>query len=122
MKIRQAIEKVDTLKPNHYEDRDKIQWLDALDRKVKYEVLDTHIGETTFTGYNSTTSVETELLIPNDFALAYIYWLEAQIDLNNNEIAKYNNNIALFNTEYMGYKKWYNQTHAHKPIGDFNLF
>lgn len=122
MNIRQAIEKVDTLKPNHYDDRDKIQWLDALDRKVKLEVIDNHTEETAFGGYNSETDIETELLIPNDFALAYIFWLEAQIDLNNNEIVKYNNNIALFNTEYMGYKKWYNQTHDHKPIGNFKLF
>lgn len=121
MKIRQAIEKTDELKPNHYGDRNKIQWLSSLDFKVKAEVLDTHVEESNFNGYNDETDIETELLIPDTFAMAYVYWLEAQIDLNNNEIAKYNNNVSLFNTEYMGFKKWYNQTHEHKPIGDFKI-
>lgn len=42
MTIIEAINKIDSLKPNAYTQTDKIRWLSLLDGRVKEEVIDTH--------------------------------------------------------------------------------
>ena len=116
MTIIEAINKIDSLKPNAYTQTDKIRWLSLLDGRVKEEVIDTHEGaeNTTFNGYND-EELETELLIPYPYDEVYSLWLEAQIDYANNEYGRYNNSIAMFNATYSSYERWYNRNHM--PIG-----
>jgi hypothetical protein len=115
MKIIDAINKLDSLKRNTYEQKDKVEWLSRLDWMVKRLVLDTHEGEEiTFTGYDDTTDTETELLVPAPFDEVYLRWMEAQIDYYNGEYDKYNNGIDMFNTSFDAYKNYYNRTHMPK--------
>ena len=83
---------------------------------AKKMVIDTHEGgeNVVFTGYDSNTDMNTELLIPAPFDEAYLRWLEAQIDYANGEYSKYNNSIERFNTSWNGYKNHYNRTHMPK--------
>ena len=112
MTIIEAINKIDSLKPNAYTQTDKIRWLSLLDGRVKEEVIDTHEGaeNATFNGYND-EELETELLIPYPYDEVYPLWLEAQIDYANNEYGRYNNSISMFNTTYTAYSRWYNRNH-----------
>ena len=116
MTIIEAINKIDSLKPNAYTQTDKIRWLSLLDGRVKEEVIDTHEGaeDITFNGYND-EELETELLIPYPYDDVYSLWLEAQIDYANNEYGRYNNSIAMFNSTYAAFERWYNRNHM--PIG-----
>ena len=114
MKIIEAINRIDSLKHNTYTQSDKIAWLSELDHMVKLEVIDTHEGEVTFTGYDDNTDTETELLMPAPFDKAYLLWLEAQIDYYNGEYDKYNNAMDMFHTAYQGYQNYYNRTHMPK--------
>lgn len=116
MKIIEAIQKVDTLKPNNYSSEDKIKWLSTLDGIIKIEIIDTHEGsdKVEFNGYDI-SSLETELLVPAPYEDIYVKWLEAQIDYNNSEIGKYNNSMAMFNIAYGNYERYYNRKHM--PIG-----
>ena len=116
MKIIEAIQKVDALKPNSYSQEDKIKWLSTLDGIVKKEIIDTHVGgnEIVLNDYDL-SSLEVELLIPAPYDDIYIKWLEAQIDYNSSEIGKYNNSMAMFNSAYGNYERDYNRTHM--PIG-----
>lgn len=116
MKIIEAIQKVDALKPNNYSQEDKIKWLSTLDGTIKKEIIDTHEGGNVieFNGYDM-SSLESELLIPAPYEDIYIKWLEAQIDYNNSEIGKYNNSMAMFNSACGNYERYYNRTHM--PIG-----
>lgn len=117
MTIIEAINKIDSLKPNAYTQTDKIRWLSRLDGMVKEEIIDTHEGavDTTFKGYNDDTPLETELLIPYPHDEAYPLWLEAQIDYANNEYGRYNNSISMFNATYSAFARWYNRNHM--PLG-----
>lgn len=117
MKIIEAINQIDNLKHNTYDQKDKLNWLSRLDSMAKRLVIDTHEGEenVTFTGYDDSTDLHTELLIPTPFDEAYLRWLEAQIDYANGEIDKYNNSIEMFNTSWKEYQNYYNRTHM--PIG-----
>ena len=114
MKIIEAINKIDSLKHNTYEQSDKVAWLSELDSIVKAEVIDTHEGEAIFTGYDDSTDPQTELLIPAPYDKAYLLWMEAQIDYYNGEYDKYNNAIEMFNTAYEGFKNYYNRTNMPK--------
>lgn len=115
MTIIEAINRNDALMHNTYTQTDKVAWLSRLDSMVKKHIIDTHEGdEVTFTGYDDTTDINTELLIPAPYDECYLRWLEAQIHYTNGEYEKYNNAIDMFNTAYKGYQNYYNRTHMPK--------
>ena len=116
MTLIEAINRIDSVKPNSYSQPDKIIWLSNLDWVVKNEIIDTHEGGegVVFGGYNENTPLETELLLPNSHSDIYIKWLEAQIDYANGEYGKYNNSTEAFNNLYAAFDRWYNRTHMPK--------
>ena len=117
MTIIEAINRIDALMHNTYTQIDKVLWLSTLDSMVKKHIIDTHEGgeDVTFTGYDDTTNIQTELLMPAPYDEAYLRWIEAQIHYNNGEYEKYNNAIEMFSTPYTGYQNYYNRTHM--PVG-----
>ena len=116
MTIIEAINKIDSLKPNSYTQEDKIKWLSILDGIIKKEIIDTHEGseDVTFDGYEPDTDVTTVLLVPFPYDDVYVKWLEAQIDYTNGETTKYNNSMAMYNTAYSAFERYYNRTYMHK--------
>ena len=116
MKIIEAINRIDSLKHNTYSQNDKVAWLSRLDSMVKRLIIDTHEGgeEVTFTGYDDSTDLSTELLVPAPFDEVYLRWLEAQIDYTNGEYDKYNNAIEMYHAAYDGYANYYNRTNMPK--------
>ena len=116
MKLIEAINKIDDLKHNTYSQMDKVGWLSRVDSMVKRLLIDTHEGGegVTFSGYDDSTDLDTELLIPEPFDEAYLRWMEAQIDYHNGEYSKYNNSIEMFNTAWTAYSNYYNRTHMPK--------
>ena len=116
MKVREAIDRIDSLKHNTYTNCEKVDWLNRLDGMIKREIIDTHEGgeDVSFSGYNDDTPIDTELLIPHPYDEVYRFWLEAQIDYANGEYPKYNNSMAMFNTAYSAYERYYNRTHMPK--------
>ena len=124
MKIIEAIQKIDSLKHNTFEQDLKVGWLSQLDSRVKKLIIDTHEGgeNVSFTGYDSNTDVQTELLIGAPFESVYLRWMEAQIDYWNGEIDRYNISITMFDTEFEAYENWYNRTHMPKANAQRFIF
>ena len=116
MTIIELITDVDEMKPNGYEQIYKIQWLSQLDGRIKDEIIDTHEGGegVSFSGYDASTPLNTELLVTQPYDDVYRYWLEAQIDYANGEYTKYNNSMSMFNEAYSAYSRYYNKTHMPK--------
>ena len=116
MKIIEAINRIDALKHNTYTQADKVRWLSTLDSMVKDHVIDTHEGaeDVIFTGYDDSTDLQTELLMPAPYDEAYLLWMESKIDYHNGEYGKYNNAVEAFTTFYDGYKAYYNRNHMPK--------
>ena len=116
MKIIEALNRIDSLKHNTYTQNEKVAWLSRLDSMVKRLIIDTHEDgeDITFTGYDDTTDLQTELLVPAPFDEMYLRWLEAQIDYTNGEYDKYNNSILMYQTAYDGYANYYNRNHMPK--------
>ena len=113
MTIFEAINKIDTVKPNNYSDEEKVGWLSSLDLMIKSKIIDTHEGADTeaFGGYTDDTDLSTNLLAPAPYDDMYIFWLESKIDYWNGETGKYNNSISMFNNAYAEYERFYNRTH-----------
>jgi hypothetical protein len=118
MTIFEAITKINEIKPNSYPQSVKIGWLDTLDRTVKGKIIDTHEGAEAvkFEGYTEDTDLSTQLLIPAPYDEVYVFWLESKIDYSNGEYGRYNNTVAMFNTAYAEFDRYYNRTHM--PIGE----
>lgn len=118
MYIAQAIETVDRLKPNAYSREEKVKWLSDVDAQIYREIILTHTPQgDAFKGYDGSTDIETtELIAPNPYDELYIFALKRQIDLNNEEYAKYNNDCLLFNSAYTNFYDWYNR--EHESVGE----
>lgn len=117
MTIIEAINRIDSLKPNNYTPEDKIAWLSSLEGIIKKEIIDTHKGSenVTFEGYNENTALDTVMLVPKPYDDVYVKWLEAQIDYTNGEINRYENSMIAYNTLYSTFARYYNRTHL--PLG-----
>ena len=113
MKIREAIERIDSHKHNIYTQNDKIAWLSRLDSMVKTLIIDAHEGGETveFTGYDDSTDLNTKMLVPAPFDEMYLRWLEAQIDYSNGEYGKYNNAISMYQNLWDNYVNHYRRNH-----------
>ena len=116
MKIIDALRAIDALKPNGFDDADKIRWLSELDGRIKIEVIDTHEGgdAVTFEGYGEETSTDTVMLVPAPFEDIYIKWLESKIDYANAEYGKYNNSSIAFNNVFTAFSKYYHSKNMPK--------
>ena len=117
MKIREAIDRIDSLKHNTYSNIEKIEWLSRLDGMIKNQIIDTHEGgqDIIYKPYTD-MDLEKDLLISAPHDEMYIRWLETQIDYYNGEIARYNNSNMMFQAAYETYQKFYNRTHM--PLGN----
>ena len=96
MTIREALNGIDGLKPNTYDESVKVAWLSALDMRIHQEIVLTHAheaGEESFSGYTEQTDEDTELLVEAPYDELYLYYLESKIDYGNGEMGKYNNSI-----------------------------
>ena len=154
MTIREAIDRVDLLKPNKQPGEFKVKWLSELDGLIWKEIMLKHyrpgmpvppnphwpgpfdgdppqsrypdvpvIGENedeeqtdprVFPGYDEGTDQGTELLVPFPYDEIYTWWLMSKVDIQNQEIDKYNNDRTLFNNAYDTFSDYW--TREHMPL------
>lgn len=119
MTIQAAIDRIDTMKPNMFDDKQKIAWLSEVDGYVWRELIKTHEGQPegfVFVGYDQDTEMDTELLIPEPYTGVYDSYLSAQMDQKNMESGKYAQNMVRFNNEWQTYADYYNRNHTPKTL------
>ena len=78
MTLMDALHRIDSIKPNSYNQDVKIAWLSTLDGIIKTEIIDTHEGadNVVFNGYKDDTDLNTILLVPAPYDEIYLFWLE----------------------------------------------
>ena len=115
MKIIEAITQIDEMKPNQYDEKQKIRWLSELDGKVFNEIILTHrhACDIAFEQYGADDiqTLERVLLVPSPYTGIYIEYLAAQIDYRNGEMDRYRNSMIMFNSAYEEFAAWYTRTH-----------
>ena len=115
MTIIEAINGIDSLKPNKYTQEQKLEWLYRIDGLLKEQVVDTHEGGEGVEVIDYTKApFGTELLVPAPYDELYINYLAMKIDYANGDFKKYNNSAYMYNESLGEYRKWYNRTHMPK--------
>lgn len=117
MKLIEAIEQVKRQKPNSYSDEALVDWLNELEAQMQSEVLHTDPAE--IIHYTWLDDNEVELLIPSPYDRAYISYISAKIDFNNQEWASYNNTMMQHTSDYDEFKRWWMR--EHNPVADVKI-
>jgi hypothetical protein len=114
MKLQQAIDRVDMMRPNMQERELKIAWLSELDGLIWKELISKHVYYgwlPKMPEYDRDTDPGTELLVPVPYDNIYTYWLMAKIDEQTLETEKYNNDQAMFTASYESFSDYWTRTH-----------
>ena len=125
MKIQEALDLTDQMRPNMMTRKVKIAYLREIDQLIWEEILMKHehtAEQETQPEYDTDTAAETEMIVPDPYSMLYVYWLMSKIDLLNMEMDKYNNDRTLFDNAYDNMTDWWTRTK--RPIiktGEFWL-
>lgn len=113
MKVQEALDFVDGLRPNGYDETQKAHWLNELEGKV--QLLIHHCPQSEAVAYNLPEDADRTLLVPPPFDRLYWTWLCAMIDFANGEYDKYQSSMAMANDAYSEYARWYIRNfHTHE--------
>lgn len=116
MTINEVLDEVDRIAKNNSVDRNqKIKWLDRLDRNIFNDLLQYKKDNVeTFDGYDVDDDEDIELLVVSPYDELYVYYILAQINLIQQEVKYYNNNIAVYEEKYRNYRNFINRTYRSK--------
>lgn len=101
MTIQEIIDYVDGVKPNAYDDEEKLQWINELERKIEITVYD---KADDFTEHEST---DEDTMLGAAWDDLYKAYLEARIASANGEFNEYANLIQIYNELAGEYQRWY---------------
>lgn len=108
MTVRQAIEYVDTVKPNAFPETVKVAWLAGLEGRLAAEIF--HMAPLEIRrhfDYRYPADMDTELLVEPPHDDIYTLWLEAKVDYANGEYDKYQNTMESYNGHYADFLRWF---------------
>lgn len=110
--VRDAIARLQKVKPNQYDDATLVKWLSDLDGMIFNDVILTHEGAdgAGFSEYDPDSDIDCELLAPDPYTDIYVKYLSAQVDFHNAEFSRYNNSMVMFTSAYSEFTSWYNRT------------
>lgn len=109
-----VIEEVNRRKTNPFTEEQLTEWINKLESTIQIDLLKTPLEE--LIRYTYETDQLAELIVPEPFTDVYVYYLFAMIDMANNEIASYNNSMAMFENAYSQYLFWFNHNNPTRYI------
>jgi hypothetical protein len=105
-----VIERVDSVRPNSYDEELKLSWISELDGMVRHLVM----GEKKVAPYKYPEDMDEDLLISFPYDDLYCLYVESMIDYYNREYDYYNNSATMFGDKFTEYKKAYIREHRAK--------
>ena len=121
MRLQQAIDRVDEMRPNMQSRELKIAWLSELDGLIYSELISQHyllpgeeIRMCSMPEYDADTDPGQMLLVRPPYDNIYTYWLMAKIDEQTLEQEKFNNDQAMFNASYESFSDFWTRKHMPK--------
>lgn len=117
MKVNEAIERVNQLKDNAYDDETIRQFIEDCDKQIYREVIETHENRGDYEPYEKRypLSGDDELLADDAYCRLYIFYAISQVDVFNGETDRYTNNMICYNSALSDFKSYYNRKFM--PIG-----
>ena len=116
MKIREAIERLDEVFPNTFDDVQKVRWLGRLDHSIVTELWNNYetLCGADFTPYSEETDLDTEILVQEPYCELYSLYLQAQIHMATGETGLYATAAQAFNIAYQRYADFINRTYRRR--------
>jgi len=105
MKLSEAIEYVDSIKPNAFTNEDKTRWINEAEGMVQTNVF--LLAPEEIITYDYGSDSEAELLVRPPHDKIYAAYLVAMIDFANGEYNKYQNTYQMFNAHYSELMRWF---------------
>lgn len=106
MKPMEAITLADEMKPNMMSTENKMRFLNEIEARVHGEIIMKHEHTTeqetcpVYTIPADPSAEQPDMLVPDKYAMLYVYWIESRIDELNQEMTKFNNDRTLFQAEW----------------------
>ncbi len=111
MKLREAIERADEVKPNAFTEKRKTEWLQELDGRIAADVFLLSKPELDQIRYSWPEDGDTELLVDPPHDAMYTVYLMAMIDFYNGEYQRYQNTSAMYSAMYSDFVTWFARTY-----------
>ena len=110
--IEEIIKRADELMPgNTYKSEIKYKWISDVDSRVADLIIRKSEEERDFrfNGYDGDTDGDTELLIPEPYADAYVHYIHSQIYFYNHDEERYQTSYSAYYAEFQNYAEYYNR-------------
>lgn len=119
--LEEALERIDSLKPNSFSRGEKIAWLSALDGQIWQELIAAHEGAGEPPEPYGLTDGSRMLLVPQPYGgELYMAHLENRMDHYNGDTVRYNNSLARLEGLYKDFSRWYHRNH--RPLSGKRRF
>lgn len=105
MTLNRLIEYVETTKPGAFSKDTLTFWLSEVEASVKCDIMG--IDPSNITEYDYDTDQGTELLLPLNFVKLYYLYITAMQEFSIGNYPGYKNAMALYESAYSEYAKWY---------------
>ncbi len=116
MRVREAIENADRIRPGAYSEDIKRKWVCDMEKRIYNEIFSVYKNEgESFTDLDNITD-ETELFLPSPYDEIYILYICSMTDFYNGEYQRYNNDTALLTALYSDFCVFYNRNHDHITV------
>lgn len=110
MMLQKAIDYVDEVKPNAFSTAVKVRWINQIEGRLALEIFLMSTEEAAELEYGtSAEELAKKLLVDNPYDDVYTWWLQAQIDLANGEYDRAQNTMAMFNSAWSTFLRWFAQ-------------
>ncbi len=109
MKIQEAIQWVDEIKPNAFSAEVNTRWLAELEGRLAADVFLMAPAELGQFRYTWPADKDAELLVDPPYDGVYTDWLQAKVDETNGEYNRYQNTMQLYNEAYGSFLRWFCQ-------------
>lgn len=123
MTIQNVLDRVDELKANMMLDATKISFINELEAMVHRQIIMRHVHtqeQETCPAYDENVDRTTELLVPTEYGMMYVYYVMSKIDMLNQEEDKEYNNRVRFENMWEEYSNDYRQ--GHMPLTAYPHF
>lgn len=110
MKVREVLDQVNEVKPNVYSDARLMDFLNEVESMIWNEVLDKEPED--YKAMSVPDDYGVELTAKPPYSKVYGSYIQAMIDFQNEESVSYQNNMAMFNSVFLDYKKYMQRARA----------
>lgn len=117
MKVRNVLDQVNEVKPNSYSDSRLMDFLNEVESMIWVEILGN--DPSNYTPLTLPDDNETDLIAEPPYSKVYGSYIQAMIDFQNEESISYQNNMSMFNSMWLEYKKFMQRKEA--AVNDFRF-